>query len=218
MTDCEKYQLLIIDAIDSALDEDETCMLDKHLEQCSVCRDLFDDMKLLVKEERSLDDPIPEDLHEYLISAVNWRRKLDRMRKRTRRSGFAAAAVAVLILAGAGLAGIIPSADHASFENMTSASVTAEAYGLSKSLMMDAKIENADVMEKDAYDAALEEAPETQEDDSVVNEHKYQMSVKDSAEAGSDTGKPGFADSCTESSLSYSRRMRLRSPNLRSIS
>jgi hypothetical protein len=102
MHNCEKIQDLMLDYFDGKLDADQIKALNRHLETCAQCRDLFEGMEALMNAEKSLPRDTPPDLHEQIMGAVHWDMRLERLRTRSRRRAWIAAACACLVLFGAG--------------------------------------------------------------------------------------------------------------------
>lgn len=102
MQGCEKIQDWMLAYFDGTLDAEQARALNLHLETCAQCRSLFEGMEALMEAEKTLPKDTPTGLHEQIMCAVRWDARLARLRARSRRHAWIAAACACLILLGAG--------------------------------------------------------------------------------------------------------------------
>ena len=105
MNECEKYALLMTDAVDDLPGARENEDLKLHLASCPDCRRLYEDMRSLASLCDGLDAEPPYDLHERIIGAVNAERKADLRRRAKVFRISALAACAALVIAAVGFAG-----------------------------------------------------------------------------------------------------------------
>lgn len=158
-------QLRILEAAEGTMSTDTLEKLNKDLESDPEGRRLLDEMTALYRAEQALSDEVPEALHDYIMDGVEWNRKLDKMQRRTKVRALAAAACAALVLAGAGLAGVIrgkgsaPRSDaaetvHYAASSSSSMSGSTDEDTLAKGFE-EAKFESAEEepAETDAFDA-----------------------------------------------------------------
>ena len=70
MNDCEKYEELCSAALDNALTAHEKEELDAHLAVCPSCREYLEDLKEMRALWKELEVPVPKDLHEKMMGAI----------------------------------------------------------------------------------------------------------------------------------------------------
>lgn len=112
MPDCEYFEELCSMALDGELNRAQKRELDAHLAECPACAAYLEDLKLIRTAWGDVKEPLPEALHEKIMSGVveEARKKVTPPEKRKRRPPvftMIAAAAACVILAVSGAAGDI---------------------------------------------------------------------------------------------------------------
>ncbi|MGM9611897.1 MAG: anti-sigma factor family protein, partial [Butyricicoccus sp.] len=103
MPDCEYFEELCSMALDGELSRAQKRELDAHLAECPACAAYLDDLKLIRTAWGDVKEPLPEALHEKIMSGVveEARKKVAPPEKRKRRppvfTMIAAAAACVMI-------------------------------------------------------------------------------------------------------------------------
>ena len=108
MPDCEYFEELCLMALDGELSRAQKRELDAHLAECPACTAYLEDLKLMRTAWGDVKEPLPEALHEKIMSGVveEARKKAAPAAKRKRRPPVftmiaAAAACVMLVVSGA---------------------------------------------------------------------------------------------------------------------
>lgn len=100
MRSCEEYELFINLCLDNMLPSEEQQELMKHLEVCPACRERYEQLAIMTAALGQMDEPVPEELHERIMEAVNRQnpeKKVVPFRKRRWYRGLAGAAACAVI-------------------------------------------------------------------------------------------------------------------------
>lgn len=93
---CEDANVLITNYIDNEIEESQLLELEKHLESCADCKELFNDIKDVVSQLQSLPPvELPEDFHESLMNKIKKDTKLKVINKASKFYYIAALVVAL---------------------------------------------------------------------------------------------------------------------------
>lgn len=107
MPDCEYFEELCSLSLDGALTRAEKRELDAHLAECPACAAYLEDLKFMRTAWEDIKEPLPEALHEKIMSGVmeEVKAKTEPQKKKRRPPVFtmiaAAAACVMLVLSGA---------------------------------------------------------------------------------------------------------------------
>lgn len=107
MPDCEYFEELCSLSLDGALTRAEKRELDAHLAECPACAAYLEDLKFMRTAWGDIKEPLPEALHEKIMSGVmeEVQAKAEPQKKKRRPPVFtmiaAAAACVMLVLSGA---------------------------------------------------------------------------------------------------------------------
>ncbi len=107
MYDVNRMEMLLAEAAEDRLGADDARTLEAMLGEAPDSGRTLEEMRVLVRAEKALAQDMPEGLHEHIMDGVAWNRRLDQMQRRTKLRALSAAAVACLVLLGAGIAGLV---------------------------------------------------------------------------------------------------------------
>ena len=102
MSDCEKFELDLVEYLDGTLSGPRLAALEEHLAGCPDCARRAKEMRAILSETRALGEEIPDGLHEAIMERIDRETSQKKLlRFPSRRVFAAAAAVFVLVCAGA---------------------------------------------------------------------------------------------------------------------
>lgn len=72
---CKEYEVLIQLALDDLLSPEERQKLTDHLDQCPACRAYYAELYTMMQALSQMEEPVPEELHERIMSGIEQYRK-----------------------------------------------------------------------------------------------------------------------------------------------
>ena len=127
MYDVNRLEVLLAEAAEGELGAENAQELEAMLEESPDGRRTLNEMRVLVRAEKALSEDMPQGMHEFIMDGIEWQNRLSEMQRRTKIRALAAAAVAALVLLGAGLTGVLGNGKDSSKSASAEARMTASA-------------------------------------------------------------------------------------------